>query len=129
MANKNTKKLRIAIRAAGKAGHSEYEHSTPVRDYHNRPNDSFRANPTSCMMKQQFPTARVNDDGVNSVNRRRNSCQRVYLNRLDGGMTQSLTAHEPFLRHEHMTFANHFQYRDFEYRRPNPGPTVSQVSV
>lgn len=109
MANKNTKQIRIQIRAAGKRGEDYTQRQQPVGDYHNGDKGRF--------ITQTFPTARVKGDGVNSVNKRRNSCQRVYLNKGEGGVLQSLTAHEPFVKGEYMVFPNHRQYENWEYRR------------
>ena len=103
MANKNTRLLRKQVRAAGKRG----EDFATVEVWRGQDKRTL-----------QVPTARVKGDGVNSVNKRRNSCQRIYLNRADGGATLSLTAHEPFLKHEPMIFPNHRQYDNWEYRRP-----------
>jgi hypothetical protein len=61
------------------------------------------------------PVARPNADGVISHNKARNSCMRVYVNRGENQQSQSLTAHEPWLKHEPMRFPNHGY---MEYRRP-----------
>jgi hypothetical protein len=103
MANKNTRKVRVKIRAAGKRG----EDSISLEVFRNQ-NKRVIA----------FPTARVNGDGVVSANKRRNSCQRVYVNKGNDGSSHSLTVHEPFLKGEYMVFPNHRQYDNWEYTRP-----------
>jgi len=113
MANKNTKRLRKAVKNACRKKHDEVEYKTPVFNYH-----SFQGSKDGLLIKKSCPTAVVKGDGVNSVNKQRNSCQRIYLNRLESGKTASLTAHEPFLRHERMVFKNHRQYDNFEYTTP-----------
>ena len=115
MANKNTRSYRNKVRAAGKAGEDFAVIERPSRSY---PLAESRA---KGMTTVSFPTARVKGDGVNSVNKRRNSCQRLYLNQSEAGVTQSLTAHEPFLKHEPMVFPNHRQYKNWEYRRVHAG--------
>jgi len=120
MANKSTKQLRKQVSAASRAKQPEVAYKTPVRDYH-----SFSGSREHSMVNMVCPTAVVKGDGVNSVNKRRNSCQRIYLNKGAGG-TQSLTCHEPFLKGEHMAFPNHSQYANWEYRRPGaPAVTIS----
>jgi len=114
MANKNTRALRKDVKDACRAKQSEVAYTTPVPNYH-----SYQGSKDGMLLKRTCPTALVKGDGVNSVNKRRNSCQRVYLNRADGGATQSLTAHEPFLRNEPMIFPNHRQYEHWEYRNPH----------
>lgn len=113
MANKNTRQLRAKIKDATRRGEDTVSIQRPVYNYH-----SHQGSKDSAFVTVSFPTARMKGDGVNSVNKRRNSCQRIYLNRTDGGSTQSLTAHEPFLKHEPMIFPNHRQYENWEYRRP-----------
>jgi hypothetical protein len=121
MANKSTRQLRKEIRAAGKRGEKTVEHRKPRHDYHNIPNDDYRTKPDSCFVKQSFPTAIPNSDGVVSSNRKRNSCMRVLLNKAESGRTASLTVHEPHLRHEPMDFPNHREYANWEYRRKPAG--------
>ena len=115
------KQLRLAVQTASKLKLAEVQYKTPVPDYHS---NSGRGD--ALFINKTCPTAVVKGDGVNSVNKRRNSCQRVYLNKGVGG-TQSLTCHEPFLKGEHMAFPNHSQYADWEYRRP--GAPVATVSA
>ena len=129
MANKSTRQLRRIISAAGKKGQDEVQHKQCVPNYHSRgTGDDFRAKPDSFFVNVSFPTARVKGDGVNSVNKKRNSCQRVSLNQNEHGQTSSLTSHEPWIRHEHMVFKNHHQYKNFEYRR-SAGPAASNISA
>jgi len=116
MANKTTRKLRKQIARASRRGEDTVEHMTPVPDYHNHSNDEYRARPTSLMVRQVFPTATVKGDGVNSANKRRNSCQRVYTNMGENRRSTSLTCHEPFLRNEPMRGKGHGY---IEYRRGN----------
>lgn len=101
-------------------------HAKPVWNYHSAgDSQDFRSKPTSFFTAQVFPTARVRGDGVVSSNRRRNSCQRVYLNRENNGATASLTAHEPHLAHEPMVFKGHGY---IEYRRPG-AQSVAQTTA
>lgn len=123
MANKNTKSLRKAVSAESKRGNAFVEYGRPVPNYH-----SYTGPKEGRLIKTLCPTAAMKGDGVNSVNKSRNSCQRIYLNRADGGATSSLTAHEPFLKHEPMRFPNHSMYKDWEYRR-GPVNSVSATAV
>lgn len=108
--NKNTRAIRIKIRKAGKKGEDLASISIPSRDY-------VKASSRSAgMTTKLFPTARVKGDGVNSVNKRRNSCQRVYTNMGENRCSTSLTCHEPFLRNEPMRGKGHGY---IEYRRGN----------
>jgi len=45
--NKATRKLRQAIRAAGKKGEASVTHRKPVFNYHNWTNDDYRKNPSA----------------------------------------------------------------------------------
>lgn len=118
--NKNTRKIRCAIRQACKDGEDSALVERPSRNYNSA--TSRQAG----MSWVSFPTARVKGDGVNSVNRKRNSCQRIYLNQNNAGRTASLTCHEPHLRHESMIFKGHGY---IDYRRPNTGPAAPSVSA
>lgn len=119
MANKNTRLLRSRIKTACRLKQPFVERSQPVPDYHSNPTKNV-------LITQTFPTCVIKGDGVNSVNKRRNSCQRVYVNMGADSKSQSLTAHEPFVKHEHMVFKNHAY---MEYRSPNSGPTTPKLSV
>jgi hypothetical protein len=110
MANKNTRQLRKRISHASGRGESSVEHQTPVRDYHN--DAKIR------LVNKVFPTAVVNADGVNSVNKRRNSCQRLYVNTGNDKRSLSITRHEPHVKHESMGYPNH---KYLEYRKINLG--------
>jgi hypothetical protein len=96
MANKNTKQLRVKIRRACKRGEETYI----TKD------------------GKVFPTSRLKGDTV-SQNRKRNTAMRVYKNTDANGRKCSLTVHEPMLKGEFMTFKNHKEYKDFNYRQPS----------
>lgn len=121
MANKNTRLLRKLVRKACKRRADSVEWQTPVADYFNHDGIQLRT--------VRVPTAIVRGDGVNSVNKRRNSCQRIYVNKGSDGRTASLTAHEPYVRHEPMMFPNHRQYANWEYRKPGGANIASQSSA
>ena len=126
MANKATRQLRKQIARASRNGEDAFEHLQPVYNYHScGDGQDFRSRPSSFLTRQVFPTAVVKGDGVNSVNKRRNSCQRVYLNTGEHSRSTSLTAHEAFLRNEHMIWKGH---NYIEYRRIGV-PTASQPTV
>lgn len=128
MANKNTRQLRVRVRKAGKRGEDEIQYDQPVPNYHSKgTGDDFRAKPSSFFIGMTCPTARVRADGLVSSNRKRNSAMRVYVNKGPDNKSQSLTAHEPLLAHEHMIFKNHRQYDKFEYRRVSP--VVQQLAA
>lgn len=126
MANKATRQLRIKIARASRKGEDAVEHLKPVFNYHScGDNSDYRARPSSFFTRQVFPTAVVKGDGVNSVNKRRNSCQRIYLNMGENRRSTSLTVHEAFLRNEHMTWKGHGY---IEYRKIGV-PSVAQPTV
>jgi hypothetical protein len=126
MANKNTRQLRIKIARASRNHEDSVTHDKPIYNYHSAGDfQDFRSRPGSFFTTQTFPTAVVKGDGVNSINRKRNSCQRIYLNKGENSGSNSLTAHEAFLRNEHMTWKGH---KYIEYRRIDV-PTVSQPTV
>lgn len=87
------------------------------------------ANKNTKQKNKKQAKARVGNDGVVSFNKKRNSAMRVYLNRVEGGQTQSLTVHEPWVKHEPMLFPNHRQYDNWEYRRPGGANIASQASA
>jgi hypothetical protein len=118
MANKATRCLRHRISAACRRGDDTVSTLRPVRNYH-----SHQGTMATALTTVTFPTARVKGDGFNSRNLRRNSCQRVYLNQSPEGVTQSLTVHEPFVKHLAMLFPNHRQYANWEYH-----PSRGQVA-
>jgi len=111
MANKNTKQLRRQIQAATRKGQDSVTIKRPVFNYH-----SHSGSKESAFVSVTFPTARVKG-GVNSVNRARNSCQRLYLNQNAHSITQSLTAHEALDDKQPIVFPNHRNYKNWEYRR------------
>jgi hypothetical protein len=110
MANKNTKQMHAALRLAHRQGKPTLLWQRPVGDYHNDEHARFTF--------VSIPTACVNADGVNSVNRKRNSCQKLYRNQGPDQRTQSVTYHEAWVAHAPMSFPNH-QY--LKYRRPGGG--------
>ena len=85
MANKNTKNLRNRIRKACRQKLASVLHEKPSLSWHSAP--SF--------IKQNFPTAVPDKDGVISKNPVRGSCQKVYRNFGQfKSQNSSLTAHE-----------------------------------
>lgn len=106
MANKNTRRLRIRLRAACKCGDVVTFQETPVKDYHNH--DKVE------LTTRQFPTAIPDEDGCISSNHERNSVQRVYRNKDKNGVGSSVTSHEQATKTRHMVFPNH---RYLEYRK------------
>lgn len=116
--NKATRKLRQAIRAAGKKGEASVSHRKPVFNYHNWTNDDYRKNPSALFVTQEFPTATKDKRGVISQNNGRNMCQRVYVNTDDKGRAQSLTVHEPLNNKAPVRAKNHGYMRG-GYRQPS----------
>lgn len=106
MANKNTRQLRIRLRAAGKQGEHTVVQDTPVKDYHNH--DKVE------MTTRKFPTAIPDKEGRISFNNERNSVQCVYRNKDKNGVGSSVTSHEQATKTRHMIFPNH---RYLEYRK------------
>lgn len=115
MANKNTRKLRKAIRAAGKKGEDSITVSRPVYNYHNFNAEDHRKGST--LRNVTFPcVGKPNQDGVISGKTKRNMGMRVYVNRGEANVgTCSMTCHEPLSKGIHVIPKNHkyMEYRPF----------------
>jgi hypothetical protein len=99
MANKNTRSLRKRISRACRAKKSDVELLVPVRDWHNQDSPKFET--------KHFPTALVGQNGVNSMNSKRNTCQRVFINKGENNTSSSLTCHEALVKGHSMVPKNH----------------------
>ena len=99
MANKNKRRLRIAVRAAGKSGNAEFSTEVPMGGYHNYDKGSFQTLRT--------PTAVRSKDGVVSSNPARNTQMRELQNHNENGYGQSVTVHDSINRNQFVTHKGH----------------------
>lgn len=108
--NKNTKRLRVEVRKAGKSGQDNYSVKMPTHGYHSSDSGQFA--------ERSVPTARRGASGVVSVNESRNTQMRVLQN-ADGG---TLTSHEPInksvpVRHKGHGYLIQDEHKNNQYRQ------------
>jgi len=119
MANKQTKRNRLKVRKAGKAGNPSVDIQRPVRDYHNHEHTTLTT--------KAFPTATVGKDGLVSCNRRKNMAMRVLRNTDGAGQKISLTVHEP-LKHDYIVLRNHKYLKEDKRGNPYHQPRIHTPS-